>query len=60
MVALGTIHDWSPAAGVVTSWDASPEARSKARNAPEELELRGLEIVGAEGFEACDTFGKIL
>ncbi len=34
MVALGTIHDWSPAAGVVTSWDASPEARSKARNAP--------------------------
>jgi hypothetical protein len=34
MVALGTIHDWSPAPGPVVSWHASPSARAKARQAP--------------------------
>jgi hypothetical protein len=34
MVALGTIHDWSPAPGPVVSRHASPSARAKARQAP--------------------------
>jgi mycolipenoyl-CoA---2-(long-chain-fatty acyl)-trehalose mycolipenoyltransferase / long-chain-acyl-CoA---trehalose acyltransferase len=34
MVALGTIHDWSPAPGLVVSWHASPAARAKAGQAP--------------------------
>jgi mycolipenoyl-CoA---2-(long-chain-fatty acyl)-trehalose mycolipenoyltransferase / long-chain-acyl-CoA---trehalose acyltransferase len=34
MVALGTIHDWSPAPGAVVSRQASPSARAKARQAP--------------------------
>src|SRR6478752_10415959 len=34
MVALGTIHDWSPASGLVTSWHASPAAQAKAEAAP--------------------------
>jgi mycolipenoyl-CoA---2-(long-chain-fatty acyl)-trehalose mycolipenoyltransferase / long-chain-acyl-CoA---trehalose acyltransferase len=34
MVALGTIHDWSPAPGLVTSWQASAAARAKAQEAP--------------------------
>jgi hypothetical protein len=33
MVALGTIHDWSPAAAQVVSWHASPSVRAKARQA---------------------------
>ena len=34
MVALGTIHDWTPAAGSVVTWEPSPSARAKARLAP--------------------------
>jgi hypothetical protein len=35
MVAFGTIHDWAPAPGSVTSWQASSRARAKAARAPE-------------------------
>jgi hypothetical protein len=34
MVALGTIHEWSPAPGEVVTWNASTAARLKARQAP--------------------------
>jgi hypothetical protein len=34
MVALGTIHDWSPAPGPIVSRHASPSARAEARQAP--------------------------
>ena len=34
MVALATIHDWSPAPGSHVAWRASSDARAKARQAP--------------------------
>jgi hypothetical protein len=33
MVALGTIKEWQPSHGLVTTWTASPAAREAARNA---------------------------
>ena len=33
-VALGTIHDWVPESGSVVSWQPSPTALAKARQAP--------------------------
>ncbi len=33
-LALGTIHDWVPESGSVVSWQASPAALAKARQAP--------------------------
>lgn len=34
MVALGTIHDWSPAPGDVVAWSASAQSLNAAANAP--------------------------
>jgi hypothetical protein len=60
MVALGTIHDWSPAPGLVVSWNASPSAREKARQAPisaapasyqQAQHLRGFCEYAAQGFD---------
>jgi hypothetical protein len=58
MVALGTIHDWSPAPGSVVTWNASQSARAKALQAPfsdapasfqQTQHLRGLAAHAANG-----------
>jgi len=57
MVALATLHDWSPAPGSHVSWRASSGARAKARQAPisnvpasyqQAQHLRGLAAHAAE------------
>jgi mycolipenoyl-CoA---2-(long-chain-fatty acyl)-trehalose mycolipenoyltransferase / long-chain-acyl-CoA---trehalose acyltransferase len=40
MVALGTINEWQPPHGPVTTWVASPAAREAARNARRSTDLQ--------------------